>query len=187
MSDPQVIEDLLRRMREGDPDASAELFTVLAEELHSMARRHMVNQPGDHTLQPTALVNEAWMKIACDGQRQWADRTHFLSVASTAMRQVLVDHARRKAALKRGGKQTQVELDGLILSMEDRSGGMLELDETLQRLERRDPLAARVVELHFFGGCNFEEIGAILGLSERQAYRTWAAARVLLAEERDLG
>jgi RNA polymerase sigma factor (TIGR02999 family) len=187
MRDPDRFGELLARLRARDPDAERELFPLLYEELRAIAGVHMAGQRADHTLQATALVNEAWIKVTGGQEREWADRAHFLRVASNAMRQVLVDHARRKSSLKRGADRMHVHLDGLVLSMEQRSGGLLGLDEALHRLQERDPQAVQLVELRFFGGCTLAEAAVAMGITERQASRWWDATRLILHEELGYG
>jgi len=187
MRDPDRFGELLARLRERDPEAERELFPLLYEELRAIAGAHMANQRADHTLQATALVNEAWIKVTGTSEREWSDRAHFLRVASNAMRQVLVDHARRKASLKRGADRTHVHLDGMVLSMDQRSGGLVDLDDALRRLQLRDPQAVQLVELRFFGGCTLAEAATAMGITERQASRWWEATRLILHEELGFG
>ena len=181
------VEQLLVRLRAGDASASEELIALLYEELRALARRHMAGQAGDHTLQPTALVNEAWLRLAGDGARACVDRNHFVQLASLAMRQVLVDHARAKQRDKRRAPGLRVELEDLVAEYERRSGGLVALDAALERLAKRDPDAVRLIELRFFGGRSMEEAAELLGVSERQARRWWAAARLQLHEELERG
>ena len=182
MRDPSQVEALLQRLKEGDPAAQQECFRLLYDELHGIAGRLMSRQSVDHTLQPTALVNEAWIKLAGKGSKSWVDEAHVVRVASLAMRQVLVDHARRKSSQKRRGERADVELDGLVASLDDRSGGLLELDEQLTRLQQRDPEAVRLVELRFFAGCRLNEAARIMGISDAQAWRIWNATKLILAD-----
>ena len=186
MSEPSQLDALLRRLEAKDPAAERELFPLLYEELHGIAKKQMANQREGHTLQATALVNEAWLKLT-HGERKWTDRTHFLKVASAAMRQVLVDHARRKKTLKRGEEATHGELDEFVQSLEQGTGSLIELDEALLRLAQRDPKAVLLVNLHFFGGCTMAEMAEVLGVSERHAARTWRVTRLLLKEELERG
>lgn len=148
-----------------------------------MARRHLAHQPDGHTLQATALVHEAYLRLCRPGASPYQGRDHFMAVAAVAMRTVVVDHARRKAAGKRSAAGGRVELDALVREYEDRAGDLLELDQALARLAEADPLLAQLVELRFFGGQPMEECARVLGLSERQAYRWWQAARAVLRQE----
>ncbi len=186
-ADPDPLEGLFRRLHCGDARAEAELLPLLYGELRDLARGHMQHQRPEHTLQPTALVHEAYLRLCRGASRPWADRRHFLRLASRVMRQVLVDHARAKAADKRrhGGERT--ELEALVDAYESRSGGLMELEEALRRLEARDPQAVRLIELRFFGGHSMEETAELLGISERQARRWWAAARLQLQAELENG
>jgi RNA polymerase sigma-70 factor (ECF subfamily) len=187
MGDPGQFDELLKRQQAGDDEAAGELFPLLYEELRAIASKHMAGQRPDHTLQATALVHEAWMKVAGGREREWADRDHFLRAASNAMRQVLVDHARRKSSLKRGADRVKLELDGLLLAMDQSSGGLIDLDEALKRLQERDPVGVQLVELRFFGGCSLAEAARVLKVSERQAARWWDAIRIILDAELSRG
>jgi len=127
------------------------------------------------------------LKLAHGGERAFNDRVHFLRLAAVAMRQVLVDHSRRKSALKRSAPGEALELDGLVVQLEERSADLVLLDAALRRLEERDPKAVRLIELRFFGGCTLAEAAAVLGVTPRQAARWWAASRLLLTEELERG
>lgn len=174
------ITRLLERAHEGDGRAADELFSLVYEELHSMAVHRLRNQGPEHTLQPTALVNEAYLRVF---RGEWNNREHFRAVAARAMRSILVDHARRKRRQKRSAEGVRVLLDDLIVAFEERSGDLLGLDEALERLARIDPTAARLVELRFFGGQSMPEVAHSLGISLRSAQREWATARAWLREE----
>jgi RNA polymerase sigma factor (TIGR02999 family) len=187
MSREMEVQGLLARLRAGETDVEQRLLPLLYDELRAVARAHMAAQRPEHTLQPTALVHEAWLKVARSGERGWADRMHFVRLASAAMRQVLVDHARRRESLKRKPSGERVELEALVHDLESRSGPLLDLEGALERLGRRDPRAVRLVELRFFGGCSLAQAAESLGVSERQATRWWAATRLLLAEELERG
>jgi len=185
MPEEGALTVLFQRLREGDSAAREELVPLVYAELHRLARCHMARQAEGHTLQPTALVHEAYLKL-CRAD-DWHDRKRFLDLASTAMRQLLVDHARRKRTLKRGGAAERVELEAIVQQFEERSQGLVELDEALERLRRSDPQLVRLVELRFFGGSTMEEAAEILGISVRQASRWWAIARAALRRELDAG
>jgi RNA polymerase sigma factor (TIGR02999 family) len=174
---------LFQRLRAGDDAARDELFPIVYEELHRLARVHMARQRPGHTLQPTALVNEAFLKMCRPEEVAWTDRPHFLRVAATAMRQILVDHARKRNADKRRDPGRRVELDGLVGEFERRSGGILALDAALERLQQHDPELVKLVELRFFGGHEVAEAARLLGISERTAYRRWNVARLFLQDE----
>ncbi|MGC2605171.1 MAG: ECF-type sigma factor, partial [Silvibacterium sp.] len=136
-----------------------------------------------HTLQPTALINEAYIRLAEASGSVWQDRAHFLAVAAHVMRHVLVDHARARSAGKRGGVQNQVTLDENVLPAPSQSVDVLALHEALERLTELDPRQGRIVELHFFGGLSFEEIAEVIQVSERTVKRDWALARIWLFKE----
>lgn len=156
------------------------LFLEVYGELHRLAQRVMAHQRGSHTLQPTALVNEAFLKLRAQDQGAVVDRTHFLRTSARAMRQILVDHARRKNAQKRSSTGERVELDGLVEEYERRSGDLVRLELALEHLEQRDPDLVRMVEMRFFVGHTVEESAAILGISPREAARRWQTARLIL-------
>ena len=172
---------LFERLKGGDESARAELFPLVYAELHRLARVHMAGQRLSHTLQPTALVNEAFLKLGSN--EAWSDRSRFLGLASVAMRQILVDHARAKRAAKRGGDALHVELDQIVAEYEHSSHGLLELDDCLEKLKRKDPDLVRLVELRFFAGSTIEEAARELGISVRQASRWWNVARAYLKRE----
>lgn len=186
-AEPDPIEGLFGRLKRGDAQAEEELLPLLYGELHELARGHMHHQRPEHTLQPTALVNEAYLRLCRGAARPWADRRHFLRLASRVMRQVLVDHARAKHSDKRRPTGERTELESLVDAYDARSGGLVELEEALTRLEARDPQAVRLIELRFFGGHSMEETAELLGVSERQARRWWAAARLQLQAELEDG
>lgn len=182
---------LLALAGEGDSAARGELLEVLYAELRALAGGQMRGERADHTLQPTALVHEAWLRLVgpSDGGpdegrgARWESRGHFLSVAAKAMRNVLVDHARRRKTEKRGGLAARSALDEVLVACEDRALDVLELDLALERLATREAELARVVELRFFGGLTLEETGRVLGLSVRQVEGAWVAARGWLRRE----
>ncbi|MDH4066306.1 MAG: sigma-70 family RNA polymerase sigma factor [Acidobacteriota bacterium] len=172
------LTELLGRMRRGDPGAFDLAFASLHAELRRLALRHMRGESGAHTLQPTALVNEAYLRLV-DGPDVINDRRHFFALASQAMRRVLVDHARQKKARKRGGGAVQVTLDGLAGEVAP-SIDVLALEEALIELATVDPDAVRVVELRFFGGHTDAEVAEITGRSFPRVRRDWAFARAWL-------
>ena len=161
-----------------DPKAAEELLPLVRTELHRLARNAMAGQPSGHTLQPTALVNEAWLKLAGLGAIE--GREHFLALAAAAMRSVLVDHARRRRAAKRGGGAQREALEGLVLEYEERAIDLVALDEALTELAEVEPRGARIVELRFFGGLDHPAIAQLLDRSLRSVERDWATARAWL-------
>jgi RNA polymerase sigma-70 factor (ECF subfamily) len=171
---------LLERLREGDSAAREELAAAVYQELRQLARRQMRGEDAAHTLQPTALVHEAYLRLL-SGPRVINGRTHFFALAAQAMRRVLVDHARRKGAGKRGGAARRVTLDHLETPASD-TLDVLELDDALLELERLEPRLARVVELRFFGGHTDSEVCEILGENMARVRRDWAFARAWLRQ-----
>jgi RNA polymerase sigma factor (TIGR02999 family) len=164
---------------------------LVYRELRAIAHRQlggaMPAQGGSATLSPTALVHEAYLKLAGDPRRSWRDRTHFLALAAVAMRHILVDRARARAALKRGGGFAQVTLDEGALAGEDQPEALLALDAALEELATLAPRLARVVELRFYGGLSEGEIADVLGVTTRTVQRDWVKARMLLRRALDGG
>lgn len=177
---PGDITHLLRSMGAGDAQARDALFELIYDELHSQAERLMRQQANDHTLQTTALVNEAYMRLARDRDKEWANRRHFFAVAAKAMRSVLTDHARAKRTAKRGGGAPTSPLDAFAACFEEHAGDLVDLDDALHALARHDARAADVVELRFYGGLSCGEIAAVLGISEATVERDWEYARAWL-------
>jgi RNA polymerase sigma-70 factor (ECF subfamily) len=176
---------MLGRAREGDAAAAGDLFNLLYGELRGMAGGLFRSQRRNHTLQPTALVNEAFVKIIRPekGPTPWEDRTHFLSVAARAMRQILVNHARDKAALKRGGglDAKRVTLSDAAMPGSDRQVDVLTVEEALQNLAVLDEEQARIAELKFFGGLTNREVAEVIGRSLRTVEMQWRMAKTWLA------
>jgi RNA polymerase sigma factor (TIGR02999 family) len=178
------ITELLAAARRGDAAAAEALFGVVYADLKRIAHRQLAGQPRDATLSTTALVHEVYLRLARPESLELNDRTHFFAVAARAMRQILVDHARRKSAEKRGGGVLALELDeGRVGSSPEKAAELVALDEALDRLEQLDERLARVVEWRFFGGLTLEEIGAALELTERTMKRDWRKARAFLYRE----
>lgn len=180
---PGDVTQLLSRVRAGDARAESDLFALLQSELHRIARRHMKKERVDHTLQATALVNEAYVKLAKQ-QIDWKDRAHFVAVASRAMRQILVDHARRRFAEKREGGQ-RIDLAQAGAFFETKPEKMLTLDQALSRLSEWDSRQSQIVEMRFFGGMTEEDIAEVLGISSRTVKREWSMARAWLEDQLD--
>ncbi len=174
------ITRLLAAVRDGERQALDRLLPLVYDELRSLARRQMGRERPDHTLHSTALVHEAYLKLAGAGGVEAADRNHFLAIAARAMRQVLVDHARRRLAAKRGGDWQVTTLADGHQAVEFRPEEMLALDRALERLE---PRQRQVVEYRFFAGMEEAEIAAVLGMSERTVRRDWVKARAWLYRE----
>jgi len=180
---PSEITELLVRAREGDQTAFDRVFPLVYDELRRVAGYQLQGERGGHTLQPTALVNEAYMKLAGSPGADWRDRAHFVAIAARAMRQVLVDHARRRGAAKRGGDRQQTTLSGVPLGVDLNSEELLALDEALQRLDALDSRLRQVVEYKFFGGLTDKETAELLGVTPRTAQRDWVKARAWLYRE----
>jgi RNA polymerase sigma-70 factor, ECF subfamily len=175
------VTELLKAMNRGETGAAEELLPLVYAELHRLACGYMRRERRDHTLQPTALINEAYLRLA-RGSVDWQSRAHFIGVAATLMRRILVDHARAHLAAVRGGKARRVEFEETFGLLMERSKELIALDDALPRLEALFPRQARVVELRYVGGLTFEEIGVVLGISARSAKRDWALARMWLFE-----
>lgn len=181
--DPGEVTELLVRIREGDQAAFDHVFPLVYDELRRVAGYQLRGERAGHTLQPTALVNEAYMKLVGSPGADWRDRAHFVAIAARAMRQVLVDHARRRDAAKRGGDRQQTTLSGVPLGADLRPDEILALDEALDRLDTLDSRLRQVVEFKFFGGLTDRETAELLGVTPRTAQRDWVKARAWLYRE----
>jgi RNA polymerase sigma-70 factor, ECF subfamily len=181
-SDGGEVTQLLKAMNDGDRAAADRLLPLVYAELHRLATSYMRRERQDHTLQPTALINEAYMRLAKE-DLDWQNREHFIGIAAHVMRRVLVDYARSHKAQIRGGELRRVELEeGLAISVE-RTEETLALDEALNRLTEVNPRQAKVVELRYFGGLSMEQIAAALAIAPRTVKRDWALARIWLFKE----
>jgi RNA polymerase sigma-70 factor, ECF subfamily len=184
MSPPRDdVTQLLRRWAHGDRVALNELMPLIYRELHKLAKRQMTRQEPHHTLQTTAIINEAYLKLAGNSDKDWDNRAHFFGVAAKAMRHVLVDHARTRRAAKRGG---EVRIEQLIDAADigdARSAGMIALDDALTALTGQYPRQAEVVELRYFGGLSVEETARTLNLSPETVARDWRFAKAFLRSE----
>lgn len=176
---------LLGAAQAGDEAARSALLPLIYEELRRLAGAYMRGEREGHTLQPTALVHEAWMRLTGLDVGAAGDRSGFLRVAARAMRQVLVDHARAVRTGKRGGSARRVSIDDALASFNERAGDLVALDEALERLAQIDERKSRVVELRFFGGLTVEEAAAALELPVRTVERDWTLARAWLKKELD--
>jgi RNA polymerase sigma-70 factor, ECF subfamily len=174
---PPSVTELLARARSGDSSALVNVFPLIYDELHRLAQQQLRREPDGHTLSPTALVHEAYMRLIDYTRTEWAGRAHFMAVAATAMRRILVDHARGHRSMKRGGGMRRVSLDSVELGAEERAELLIALDQALQRLKALDPRQAQVVECRFFGGMTEEETAEALGIGLRTAKRDWAKAK----------
>jgi len=170
---------LLDELRNSRRDALDRLLPVVYEELRAIAHRHLAKHGPGGSLATTGLVHEAYLKLVDQSQAEWRDRAHFLSLSSLAMRHVLVDQARARAALKRGGART-VTLDEEAIAVDDSAETLMAIDEALERLAAVEPRLAKVVECRFFAGLSEREIAEALGVTERTVERDWVKARMLL-------
>jgi len=177
------ITQLLHRAAAGDRDAEGALLQALYDELHRLARRHMRNERRQVTLQPTALVNEAYVRLLRGADADWANRVHFLAAASTAMRRILVDHARRRAAVKRGNGAVPEELYDGAGQVAHSPETLLAVDAALAKLAHTAPRQARIVEMRFFAGLTEEEIAGVLDISSRTVKREWTKAKAFLYDQ----
>lgn len=182
-ADTREITRLLVRVNAGDSTAANQLLPLVYEQLRALAGSYFRNQPGDHTLQPTALVHEAYIKLIKAPSSDWQGRVHFCAVAATAMRQVLHDRARRRKAAKRGGNARRVALDQLETSLNQSAIDLVALDEVLERLAAVGPRQARVVELRYFGGLTTNEAARVLEISPTTVESDWRLARAWLNRE----
>lgn len=175
---------LLRRMQAGDHEAADELLPKVMSELRRLARHYMRHERVGHTLQPTALVNEAYLRLAGYDRMDWQSRSHFIGLAASVMRQVLMDYARRRLASKRGGAERAVSLEegGSPMSPQQ-SAELVALDDALTRLQQMNERQAKVVELRYFGGLSVEETAEALRVSTVTVKRDWAAARAWLRSQ----
>ena len=180
---PGEVTQLLDQLSEGRPQAFDALLPVVYGELRRQAGRHLRRERANHTLQPTALVHEAYMRLVDQRNLRWQNRAHFFAIAAQAMRRILVDHARAQARVKRGGPKAQVTLDEAMLAAEQKSIDAIALDEALQRLAALDERQARVVELRFFGGLSVEEVAEVLKISPATIKREWSMAKAWLHGE----
>jgi RNA polymerase sigma factor (TIGR02999 family) len=186
--DSREITEYLRAWEQGDDRALESLLPLVYVELRAIAARHLGSERTGHTLQPTALVNEAYLRLRGLGDVPWHDRTHFFAIASRIMRRILVDHARARMAQKRGSDAPRVqltELEGTEPSMD--AAELIDLDRALDELAAREPRLARLVELRFFSGLDVEETSSLLGCSTRTAKRDWAFARAWLLNRLSAG
>jgi RNA polymerase sigma factor (TIGR02999 family) len=177
MSDVTLI---LQAVRRGDGQAAEELLPMVYNELRRLAAARMAQESAGQTLQATALVHEAWLRMVGDGDRSWQNRAHFFGAAAEAMRRILIENARRKSRLKRGGGQVRLNIEELELAATTPDDKVLLIDEALARLQVEDPQIARVVTMKYFGGMTNQEAAESLGVTERTVERQWAYAKAWL-------
>jgi len=180
MADSHEVTVLLSALTRGDQDAGAKLIPVVYEELRRLAGSYMRRERADHTLQATALVHEAYLKLVEQQSVNWQSRAHFFGVAAQLMRRILIDHARGHLRQKRGGEYKKVALNEAFVFSPEQSAELLAVDASLERLAKLDERQARVVELRFFGGLSVEEAASVLGISPKTVKRDWAVAKAWL-------
>ena len=181
-TDSGQVTQLLKAMRAGDPQAAQDLLPLVYAELHRLAKSYMRRERPDHTLQATALINEAYLRLA--GEKiDWKNRAHFIGLSAQVMRRVLVDYARAHKAEQRGGGLQRIEMQEELAVSLEKLEQVQEIDELLKKLEKQNPRQARVIELRYFGGLSFEEIGTLLQLTSRTAKTDWALARIWLLDQ----
>lgn len=177
------ITQLLAEWSDGNQSALDELYPLVYEELHRLARRYMSRERKGHTLQTTALINEAYVRLVDQRNVHWANRSHFFAISAQIMRRILIDHARRHAYAKRGGGAQQVSLEEVAIVANEKSAEIIRLDEALTTLAKMDPRRCHVVELRYFGGLSNEEIAGVLNVSENTVTRDWNLARAWLHQQ----
>ena len=183
MNSQRHVSRLVAQSAAGDAAAAAELFPIVYEELRRLAASALRRERTDHTLQPTALVHEAFLRLAETPGASWENRAHFVAIAARVMRRVLVDHARGRNALKRGNGEIRVPIDDVDVPAVGQDVDLVALDDALARLAMLDERQARIVELRFFGGLSVPETAALIGASERTVKRDWQVARAWLTRE----
>jgi RNA polymerase sigma factor (TIGR02999 family) len=171
---------VLESVGRGESKVTEELFPLVYEELRRMAAARMANEAAGHTLQPTALVHEAWLQLVGEGEQMWQNRRHFFGAAAEAMRRILIINARRKSTLKRGGDQQRIDIGDLEITAATPDEHILLINEALQWLEKEDSENARIVSLKFFGGLTNEEVAESIGVSLRTVNRQWLYAKIKL-------
>jgi RNA polymerase sigma-70 factor, ECF subfamily len=177
------VTQLLKSLQTGDKTVLDELFSLVYRELKQIASMQLRNERRDHTLQPTALVHEAYLRLVEQHSVDWQNKAHFFSIASEMMRRILVNHAVSHQAQKRGGGETKIALDEAVSFANEREIDLINLDSALTNLAKLDSRQACIVEMKFFGGLSTEEIGSILEISERTVKREWRSAKIWLFEQ----
>ena len=182
-SSPDEVTLMLIKWSDGERDALDRLIPLVYGELRGLASRALRRERRDHTLQPTALVHEAYLRLIDQRNVNWQNRAHFFAIAAQAMRRIVVDHARRHNALKRGGDDLKVELEAAMLLPAKSDVDVVRLDEALSALNELDPQQSRIVELRFFGGLSIEETAEVIGISPATVKRDWSMAKAWLHRE----
>ena len=180
MSEPANITKLLNQYQSGDRKVLDELFPLVYDELRRLARSRLQNERGDHTLQPTALVHEAYLRLIEQHSTDWQNRAHFFGLAAEMMRRILVNHAVKRNAEKRFGNQTKLALDDAISLIAEREVDLILLDDVLNKLAEFDPQQAKIIELRFFAGLKIEEVAEVMGVSDSTIKREWRVAKAWL-------
>lgn len=180
---PDEVTALLDAWAGGDRSALDRLLPLVHEELHRLAHRHLKNERSDHSLQTTALVNEAYLRLVGQDRMRWQNRSHFFAIAAQMMRRILIDHARRIAYAKRGGGAKKVSLDEACVVADERAEELVALDDALQSLAQVDERKSRVIELRYFGGLSVEETAEVLGVHPDTVTRDWRRAKAFLRRE----
>jgi RNA polymerase sigma factor (TIGR02999 family) len=181
--EPEQVTQILDAVGAGDPQAAEKLLPLVYEELRRLAAAKMANEAPGQTLQPTALVHEAWLRLVHDPAQNWQNRAHFFAAAAEAMRRILIDLARRKSQIRHGGQYRRVDLEGTNIALPDDRERLLQVHEVLDQLAAIDPLKADVVKLRFFVGLTNSDIAKLLNLSERTVERAWSFAKAWLFAE----
>ena len=183
-SDPsRDITQLLRNMRGGDPDASAKVIPLVYDELRRLARSYLQRERTDHTLQPTAIVHEAYLRLAQENDIKWENRSHFFAIAARLMREILINYAKARQTGKRGGGTRKLSLEAAEFVPQESADDLVALDEMLKNLARQYPRQSEVVECKFFGGMETKEIAMALEISEKTVLRDWQFARLWLLRQ----
>ena len=177
------LTQILQAAAGGDRRAVEDLLPLVYGELKKLAATRMAHEAAGHTLQPTALVHEAWLRLVADGERTWQNRAHFFGAAAEAMRRILIEHARRKSAVKHGGGQQRLDIADLECAAQSPDENILLIEEALEKLAKEHPERAKIVVMKFFGGMTNEEVAAALGVGERTVYRHWECAKLWLFDE----
>lgn len=177
MATSERVTEMLSELTQGGDQAAEQLMPLVYEELRALARRYMADEQSAHTLQTTALIHEAYLRLAGHSEPAWESRAHFFRVAARAMRRVLIDHARQQRGPRKGGDARRVPFDDEVLAVNDSMVDLLELEDALEKLSALDGQLAQIVELRFFGGLTVEEVARMLKISPRTVKRDWRLAK----------